>query len=275
VSRALQIALVAAAVANAVLAAAFIAQADWAADLWPFDTSRLTNIFIGSILAAIAAPIGWIVATREYGAIRATALFPVLVLGSLAVYLLIEDGTEHLLEAVVLALVATFGVVVMRVANTVPLRDDRRAPALLRVSYAAFAALLILAGGLLVAGVDNVLPWPVEPDTGVAAGLIFLGAASSYIYGILRPMWSFVAAPLLGFLVYDLVLIVPLMDHFSAVLDEQRTSLVIYLAVLVYSGLLAAWFLLVSPRTRLFGRREATRRTPSTPGGPSFPPESQ
>ena len=244
----------AAAVANCVLAIAFIAQAEWAADLWPFATSRLTNIFIGAILAAIAAPLLLIVATRDYIALRATSLFPVLMLGSLAVYVLIEDGRAHVLEALVLALAAGFGVVVMRVGRTVPLRDERRAPGLVRASYAVFAALLLLAGGLLVAGIDNVMPWPVDSDTATAAGLIFLGAASTYIYGALRPMWSFVATPLLGFLVYDLVLIVPLLDHFSDVLDEQRTSLVIYIAVLVYSGLLAVWFLLVSPRTRLFGR---------------------
>ena len=252
-NRALRTALLAASVINGVLAIAFVSQADWATDLWPFGTSRLTNIFIGSILAAIAAPIVLIVATREYGALRATSMFPVLMLGSIAVFLLIEDGSEHLLEATVLGLAAVFGAVVMRAGRSIPLRDQRPAPTLVRVSYAVFAALLLLAGGLLVAGFDNVMPWPVDSDTGVAAGLVFLGAASSYIYGALRPMWSFVATPLLGFLVYDLVLIVPLVDHFSDVLDEQETSLIIYVAVLVYSGLLALWFLLVNPGTRLFG----------------------
>ena len=257
VNRAIPFALVAASITNAILAVAFIAQADWATDLWPFTTSRLTNIFIGSILAAIAAPIALIVAEREYGALRATALFPILMLGSIAVYLLIEDADEHLLEASVLALAAAFGVVVLRYGNSVPLRDQRPAPVVVRASFAVFAALLLLAGGLLVAGVDNVLPWQVDSETGVAAGLIFLGAASSYIYGALRPVWSFVAAPLLGFLVYDLILIGPLVNHFSEVIDAQRTSLVIYVAVLAYSGLLAIWYLLVSAGTRLFGRREA------------------
>ena len=258
VNRALQSALVATAVANFVLAIAFIAQADWATDLWPFATSRLTNIFIGSILAAIAAPLTLIIATREYGALRATSAFPVLMLGSISVFLLIEDGSEHVVEAVVLALSAAFGLVVMRVGRSIPLRDQRPAPGLVRASYAVFAALLVLAGGLLVAGADNVMPWPVASDTGVAAGLIFLGASATYVYGALRPLWSYVATPLLGFLVYDLVLIVPLLDHFSDVLDEQRTSLVIYVAVLVYSGLLAVWYLLVSPRTRLFGSASST-----------------
>jgi hypothetical protein len=86
--RALETALVAAAIANGVLAIAFIAQAQWAADLWPVATSRLTNVFIGSILAAIAAPLALIVASREYGALRATSPFPVLMLGSLAFYML-------------------------------------------------------------------------------------------------------------------------------------------------------------------------------------------
>ena len=255
-NRAIPFALVAAAIANAILAIAFIAQADWAADLWPFTTSRLTNIFIGSILAAIAAPIALIVAEREYGALRATAAFPILMLGSIAVYLLIEDADEHLPEAIVLAVASAFGVIVLRYGNSVPLRDERRASGAVRASYAAFGVLLVLAGGLLVVGVDNVLPWQVDSETGVAAGLIFLGAASTYIYGALRPLWSFVAAPLLGFLVYDLVLIGPLLNHFSEVTDAQRTSLVIYVAVLAYSGLLAVWYLLVSPGTRLFGRRE-------------------
>ena len=253
-NRVIPFALVGAAITNAILAVAFIAQADWAADLWPFATSRLTNIFIGSILAAIAVPIALIVAEREHGALRATALFPILMLGSIAVYLLIEDAGAHLLEAIVLAAAAAFGVVVLGYGNSVPLRDERPAPLPVRVSYAVFAAVLLLAGGLLVAGADNILPWQVDSETGVAAGLIFLGAASTYIYGALRPLWSFVAAPLLGFLVYDLILIAPLLDHFSEVIDAQRTSLVIYVAVLVYSGLLAIWYLLISPATRLFGR---------------------
>src|SRR5687767_12221797 len=113
-NRAIPFALVSAAVANAILAIAFIAQADWAADLWPFATSRLTNLFFGSILAAIAVPIALIVAEREHGALRATALFPILMFGSIAVYLLIEDAGEHLVEAIALALGSAFGVVVLR-----------------------------------------------------------------------------------------------------------------------------------------------------------------
>jgi hypothetical protein len=256
VNRAILFALVAASVANAILAIAFIAQADWAADLWPFATSRLTNIFIGSILAAIAVPIALIVAEREHGALRATALFPILMFGSIAVYLLVESAGEHLREAIALALAAAFGAVVLRYGNSVPLRDEHPAPVAVRASYALFGVVLLLAGGLLVAGVDNVLPWQVDSETGVTAGLIFLAAASTYIYGALRPVWSFVAAPLLGFLVYDLILIVPLLDHFSEVVDAQRTSLILYVAVLAYSGLLAIWYLLVSPATRLFGRRD-------------------
>jgi hypothetical protein len=45
-------------------------------------------------------------------------------------------------------------------------------------------------------------------------GFIFLGAASSYVYGFLRPKWGYVIAPLLGFLAYDVILLWPLLDHF-------------------------------------------------------------
>jgi hypothetical protein len=56
---------------------------------------------------------------------------------------------------------------------------------------------------------------------------------------------------LLGFLAYDLVLIGPFLQHFSTVRPEMRLSLVLYTAVVVYSGLLAIYFLFLHPPTRL------------------------
>ena len=255
--RTLQAILVLSAVGPLCLAVAFGAQAAWAADLWPFATSHLTNLFIASILAAVAVPTLWVAAARESGALRSSALFPALMLAAMAVYLVAEqlgDDSGLLEEAIVLALGAGYAIVLMRFGFRVPLRDTRPVPALVRASFAVFAAVLILAGLLLVAGVDNVLPWPVDDDTAVMVGFVFLGASSSYVFGALRPLWGYVTPPLLGFLAYDVILIWPLVDHFSDVLSEQRASLVVYVVVVAYSGLLAAWYLLIRPQTRLFAR---------------------
>jgi hypothetical protein len=51
----------------------------------------------------------------------------------------------------------------------------------------------------------------------------------------------------LGFLAYDLVLIIPFLQHFANVRPEMLLSLTIYTAVVSYSGLL----LFVHPPTRL------------------------
>jgi len=253
----MQIGLLLSALGPAILAVAFITEAGWAADLWPFETSRLTNLFIGSILAAITIPTVWVAATREWGALGASAMFPGLTLGAMAVYLAardLGDDSGLLGHAVVLAVGSAYAFVLLYLGRKVTLGDTRPVPMVVRASFAAFAAVLILAGLLLVFGADNILPWSVDAETGVMVGFVFLGAASSYVYGALRPVWGYVTAPLLGFLAYDVILVWPLVDHFSDVLAEQRTSLVIYVAVVGYSGLLAAYFLLVAPQTRLFGR---------------------
>jgi hypothetical protein len=237
-----------------VIAVGFIVQAGWAESLWPFETSRLTDLFLGSILAALVVPTLWVAAAREWGALRANALFPSLMLGAMAIYLLLEqlgDDSGLLGYAAVMAVGATYAVVLMRIGSRAPLRDTRPIPTLVRISFGLFAAVLILAGVLLVIGADNILPWVVDEDTGVMVGFIFLGAASSYVYGFLRPKWGYVTAPLLGFLAYDVILLWPLLDHFSDVLDEHRASLVIYVTVVVYSCALAIYFLLIRPDTRL------------------------
>ena len=53
----LRLGLIAAALASLVLTLGFVEQVPWAIDLWPCETSRLSHIFIASILAAIAMPV--------------------------------------------------------------------------------------------------------------------------------------------------------------------------------------------------------------------------
>jgi hypothetical protein len=57
------------------------------------------------------------------------------------------------------------------------------------------------------------------------------------------------AVALLGFLVYDLVLLPPFLLHFAKVAPAHMPSLIVYVAVLIYSLGLSAWFL-VSRMTR-------------------------
>jgi hypothetical protein len=52
--------LLAAGVADVVLAAAYAMQAGWAVDTWLWEDSRLTYIFLSSMLAAAGVAVIWI-----------------------------------------------------------------------------------------------------------------------------------------------------------------------------------------------------------------------
>jgi hypothetical protein len=102
----------------------------------------------------------------------------------------------------------------------------------------------------LIARVPTIFPWPLNPDSSVLFGCIFLGDACYFLDGLLVPRWHNARGQLLSFLAYDLVLIVPFLALFSSVKPVHRLSLVLYVAVLLYSGVLAAHYLCVNQTTR-------------------------
>lgn len=69
--------------------------------------------------------------------------------------------------------------------------------------------MLVLAGAgiLLILKVPNTLPWNLSPESSVLYGWVFLGLAFYYLYAVLNRQWIHAIGPLLGFLVYDLVLL--------------------------------------------------------------------
>ena len=83
--------------------------------------------------------------------------------------------------------------------------------------------------------------------------IIFLGSAVYFAYGLYRPVWGNAKGQLVGFLAYDLVLIVPFARLWPV---APSLSLAVYLAVIVVSALLAIGFLLVSPTYRLWSKAE-------------------
>ena len=111
---------------------------------------------------------------------------------------------------------------------------------------AVFVGILYVAGALLIAGVPNVLPWPVTADLSVVVGLFFVGAATCFAYGVVRPVAGNALGQLAGFLAYDLVLIVPFLQRLPTIAPELRLSLYLYIAVVVRSGLLAVGVFLTS-----------------------------
>jgi len=72
-----------------------------------------------------------------------------------------------------------------------------------------------------------------------------------FLYGLLVPRWHHALGQLLNFLAYDLVLIVPFLWLFKTAKPEYVFSLIVYVAVLIYSGAIAVYFLFVNSQTRI------------------------
>ncbi len=237
-----------------VLAAGYVLRQPWATATWPWPQGRLAHIFVGSILAAMAAASLWIALSAEWGATAAGAFNLVVMQSGMAAYLLRLygrlDRERLLVSAIVCAGFALFNVGLFLWSRRYPIRDPRPAPRPVRISFLVFTLVLLGAGTALVLGVDNVMPWPLRPESGVMFGWIFIGDACYFLYALLRPRWHNATAQLWSFLVYDLVLLPPLLAHFREVRPEHRTSLVIYVAVLLYSGALAVYYLFLNPATR-------------------------
>jgi hypothetical protein len=106
-------------------------------------------------------------------------------------------------------------------------------------------------GVALVLKAEKVLPWPVSDDLSVIVGGLFLGAGAYLGYGLLRPSWANSGGQLAAFLAYDVVLLYPLLAHFDDVASDLRVNLFVYSGVVIYSALLASYFLFVSAETRI------------------------
>jgi hypothetical protein len=239
---------------QALIALGFIFQWAPVTDLWPLPyTNRTTYIFIGSISAAAAASTLWCLLNREDGALAGVFLDYVAIFIPVAIFTYQISGRSPSLRAFSMAslALAVFGLAMLLYTSRIPYRDARPTPRPLRWMFGVFVILLVVVGGQLVLKAPNVLPWDVNVTGRVIYGWMFLGAAAYFAYGVIRPMWQNAGGQLAGFLVYDLVLILPFVLMLPDVRPDKLPNLIIYITVLIVSGALAAFYLFIDPATRV------------------------
>lgn len=240
---------------QAALALGFAFELAWARAVWPFGGGPLTHLFVGSIFAAAAASTAWCLLRDASRALAGIALDYVVILSPLGIYALARaaGGADERgkLAAFGFACLAgaAFGAQLLRTARRAAWRDSRPTPRPVLWSFGVFAVVLAAVSAALIARA-SVLPWPVTGEQSTALGLMFLGAAAYFVYGLVHRRWENAGGQLAGFLAYDVVLIWPFLDRMPAIPPEFRTELVVYTAVVLYSGLLAGWYLLFAPATR-------------------------
>jgi len=230
----------------------FIFRSPIATAVWPWPDSRLSYLFIGSILAAVSAAMLWISWKGEWGVLPAGSLNVLVIAATTSIYFihLSANGRQELIPY---SIAGIFSVIASAVtflwSQKIPVRDERPTPMLVRFSFGVFSVALIMAGGAMVLRLP-VFPWDVNPDSSVIFGCIFLGDAFYFIHGLLKPRWFNALGQLLSFLAYDLVLIGPFLILFRTIKPEHILSLTIYTIILVYSGVLSIYYLFLDKRTR-------------------------
>ena len=256
-TRPVRVLLILIAAAQLFFAAAFFFQWPPAIGLWPLEgTTPLTFILLASFFAAAAASTLWPLVTGHDGALAGVGLDYVVILAPMAAafFLLAARGDSGLaLYGVLLALGALFGAWLFWWGHRRPLDTSVPMPEPVRWSFVVFVLALLFVSVRLCLRIPT-LPWPLTPELSVVAGCLFLGAAAYFIYGLLRPSWANAGGQLAGFLAYDLVLIGPLLSRLPTIAPEFRAALIVYLVVVVYSGLLAVYYLFINRETRLFSR---------------------
>jgi hypothetical protein len=231
----------------------------WARSTWLWPDSPLSYTFVAAMQAAIAVAMLWIGLSGELSVIAAGALNLVVMMVGLAVSFALMAGQPQYAYlgryAIVCVLFAVFNAALFVWSRRIPLRVSHPTPWPVRISYVIFIIFLVGVGVALILHTPNVMPWKVidnsqtpPRDDSVVFGWMFLGDAFYFLYALLYPQWRNACAQLWSFLAYDLVLIGPFLMLLSTnkVLPEFKYSLLVYTAVLVYSGLLALYYLLIN-----------------------------
>ncbi|MFN8489758.1 MAG: hypothetical protein U0350_19390 [Caldilineaceae bacterium] len=240
------------------LAAGYFMQQTWAKNLWPWPDSRLSYIFIAAMQAAIATAMLWIGLSGELNGIAPGALNLVVMMGGLASYLGMSGQAMPQINqyAIGCGLFAFFNLLLFLWSRKLGNRSNAQpTPGFVRASYGLFILVLLAVGSALILKIPNTFPWPLKPESSVVFGWMFVGDAFYFLYALLYPGWPNARTQLWSFLAYDLVLIGPFIAHFSDVKPELRNSLIVYTAVLLYSGLLAIYYLFLHRTTRLGANR--------------------
>ncbi len=261
-----------------ILAAGFCLQFPWTVRLWPWADSFSPYLFLGSITAATAASLLWIgfsgeLRTAAGGALHLTVFYTGL--ASSLFLLSRQGGDQNLLTGAFMCAAGALVSLAMFVwFRRYPFQDSRSMPLPVRISFGMFVVVLVLVGSGILLQIPNMFAWKLHPTSSVLLGWFFLGAACYFLYGLVHPSWQKACGQLWAFLAYDLVLIVPYLLHFALARPEQLPSLLINTLVLLYSGALAIYYLLVKKVTRTWRKSNQTPTAKELSMGDGFGPNT-
>lgn len=212
---------------------------------WPLPEGPMGYRFVASILLAEATVMAWFaLPAADLRASRGGALGFAAMNAGLAWQMASSPATSvSAAWALGCGLIAAGSLGLWWFAGRVPPSETLPLPPVVRGAFLAFAIALAVAVVMLLGRASVVFPWPLAAASSTAFGWMFLASALYFFDGWLRPSRANAVGQLAGFLVYDLVLIVPWLAHFERARGPFLVSLVIYVTVLAVSAALAAYYL--------------------------------
>lgn len=255
--RAARIILVLAGLIQWVLAAGFFLQQPWATALWPLPETPLSYAFIAAILAGGGAPLMWIGLSGELAGLAGYGMsFGIMYagMGIAAARFFLRDRAPSLGWFALVMIVLAILWMTRFLSTRGYAAGGQATPRLVRLAFIVEVAVLAGAGILLALKVPNTLPWKLSPESSVLYGWVFIGLAFYYLYAVLNTSWVHALGPLVGFLVYDLVLFAPLVARYGSLQPEHVRAQVAATIIILFSAALGLCYLFVNPTTRLVGR---------------------
>jgi hypothetical protein len=247
-----------------ILAVGFIARIPWTVSLLPlhFDTTyndTLGFMFIASMVSAWGVSSIYIGATGKIAPAFTTLINYILVFGGLGIlYLQLSLQNTNSVNQSALSVMGIFSILIAlfsaywlwllrntAVSNPIPM------PKTLRRAIGVMTLFVGITSMSLIVFKYNILPWDGTTIFGIVYGWLFVGTGAALLYALVRNKWEIVAAQLLGFLAYDLVLIPPFIDFFSQVRPDKLPGLIMYFCFVVGSAILAIYYLFFDVRTRI------------------------
>ena len=174
----------------------------------------LNLYLVGATLVAYAIPTLWIAATQTYKAFVGGGLCMIAAFGGAGMYLLrlslqmtgVMQAGEFCLYIALLAFWLLF------LGLKVPKRKVDRIPLTTQWLFAIVLTVSLLEGLYLVVPLPGHFPWLLTPELSVLYGWILIGSSLFFGWSLIQPIWENGYPLLYALLVYDALLIGPLLS---------------------------------------------------------------
>ncbi len=141
-------------IALLILTAGYYFVMPWATATWPWPDSRLSYIFVASILAAIGTNILWLSVVGEWGSAVSGAVNLLIAAVGMAMYMyqlyFREEKLSLVIYGIIFALFALYNLGFALWSHRFPIQDTRTTPRLVSISFYIFATILLLVAVALL-----------------------------------------------------------------------------------------------------------------------------